>query len=280
MFSIHPIEPQGDPRRYWRGFVETQKITPYLTSKVWSVCIWKDGRRREQNFITAKWGALDFDDGRYTLAQAKKDWNKCIHVIGTTKSHQVAKSGKEPCDRFRILFPWSEPITDLRSYRWNMSQLVEKYGADEKCIDGARFYWPCSKITSIQTKGELIEIEHKAPPHFEQPISREDYVQKLKYKRENYQQALPTYIYKFLYHGQLFGAQQSRNVCCYTSARFLLEIGWSHQRVLSALLDTPISREGFREQEIHTAVASAERSIVSILNPGVSNHESSRRRQG
>jgi hypothetical protein len=111
MFSIHPADPQcGDPRKFWQGFAISQKITPFILRRVWSPCVWDGGRRREQNFAFAGWGALDFDDGRYTLEQAKTDWREFIHVMGTTKSHQVAKNGGAACDRFRILFPWEEPI--------------------------------------------------------------------------------------------------------------------------------------------------------------------------
>ena len=278
MFSIHPVAPAKDPRRYWQGFIESEKIMPYLTRRVWSPCIWRGGRRKEQNFIVAEWGALDFDDGKYTLAQAKEDWNGRIHVVGTTKSHQISKSGKEPCDRFRILFPWEAPIRDVRLYRYNMRGLIEKFGADEKCIDGARFYWPCSEIVSLSANGLPVPVKSNVDPRFEVPQTRESYIKQLQYQRESYNDGLPPYIHRFLYHGQLFGDRQSRNVCCYTSARFLLEIGWSRHRVLSALLDTPISREDFTEREIRTSVASAERSIASILNPGVSSNEGYRRR--
>lgn len=114
-----------------------------------SPIIWQKGTRLAENFISALWVALDFDDGTYTLEQARGDWARFAHVIGTTKSHQVEKDGKPPCDRFRVLVRADTVCTDAAIYRATITALIEEFGADKTCKDAARFFYPCTSIVSF-----------------------------------------------------------------------------------------------------------------------------------
>ena len=66
-----------------------------IESHVWSPIIWKDGYRAKKNFTSARLLVLDFDDGNLTLEQAIEKFEPYIHIIGTTKSHQIEKAPKQ-----------------------------------------------------------------------------------------------------------------------------------------------------------------------------------------
>jgi len=125
-----------------------ERIANCILRCAWSGCVWSKGERKESNFVSADWAVLDFDDGEMALSEALEEWSDTVHIIGTTKTHQVLKSGRV-CDRFRVALLLDQTITDIRAYRYTMSLLVKKYPADKGCRDGARFFWPCTKIVSI-----------------------------------------------------------------------------------------------------------------------------------
>lgn len=172
MISYH-LNQSFDSKHYGYGFktadvVDMKRIAKCMTKYVWSPCIWKDGRRSQQNFIAARFCVLDFDDGEMTLAEAKNIFCDCVHIIGTTKSHQKVKNNIV-CDRFRVLFVFAHPIEDLRLYRWNMHKYMRNYPCDKSCKDGARFFYPCQEIVSISSEGYKQDIFLNVPDTFEKP---------------------------------------------------------------------------------------------------------------
>jgi hypothetical protein len=61
--------------------------------------------RAKKNFIEGQnLIAFDIDEGM-TLQQAENIFEPYTYLIYTTKSHQIKKGEKEPCDRFRIILP-------------------------------------------------------------------------------------------------------------------------------------------------------------------------------
>jgi hypothetical protein len=71
------------------------------------------------------------------------------HIIATTKSHQIAKGDKWPCDRFRVIIPWASTITNVAIYETTMAKSIDEYYADPACKDAARFFFPCKEIVSV-----------------------------------------------------------------------------------------------------------------------------------
>ena len=184
--TYHPSPPDHQkPALYAKGFKsasvdQLQRIAKCISSFVWSPCIWNQGERKEANFLSSDWAVLDFDDGEMTLSQAMEQWQDCVHVIGTTKSHLKEKGGLV-CDRFRVALKFSQTITDLKTYRYNMKILLDRFPADKACKDGARFFFPCTQIVSIQGGEEsfLEEVNNMVPDHFE----KENTAKIEKYKR-------------------------------------------------------------------------------------------------
>lgn len=128
-----------------------------LTTRVWTPIIYGNGHRRQDNFQAAQLLVLDFDSPLYPLSQAINEWCDTVHWIGTTKSHQRDKGGVT-CDRFRLVVPYTDVIRDLALYRYNYAKTLDQYDADGQTKDGARLFFPCQEVVSVNLAGELQPI--------------------------------------------------------------------------------------------------------------------------
>lgn len=157
-YNVKAYNPRT-PSKYSYGFknLETDDLTMIsvlISNRVWSPIVWKNGKRDSANFIASNFLALDFDESDMTLDTAVNNvFCDQIHIIGTTKSHQIHKNRKLPCDRYRVVLKLDGTITDLDQYIGTISPLITHYGADESGKDGARFFYPCQDIISIGYDG-------------------------------------------------------------------------------------------------------------------------------
>lgn len=166
LLSVHPrpydMEAARADNRYARHFTygwhtfETRSskvFSDFITSAVWSPCIFRDGHRRIDSFVEARLLVLDFDHPGYTLSQAREEWCDTIHWIGTTKNHNREKNGIT-CDRFRIVVPFARSITNVEEYNYNYQLIAKQYDAADQCTkDGARLFFPCQEVVSVCTDG-------------------------------------------------------------------------------------------------------------------------------
>lgn len=160
-----------DPARPWLyKFFRKRELTGYrslesvMSQHVWSAIVWENGDRAELNFRGASFAVLDFDTPEMPLREALNTFSDSCHIIGTTKSHQKEKNGVI-CDRYRVVLPFTQEITDLAQYRFNMRLFYNKYPCD-KCIDGARYFFPCTEIVSVVSDGykqDVIEGREEQP---------------------------------------------------------------------------------------------------------------------
>lgn len=157
---IISYSPSTDPRRMLnfqrtdvRSLSEAQQ---YILKYAWSPCVWDGNIRAESRFLFSDFCALDFDDGKWSVADAIKMLNEksLCGFVGTTKSHRLEKDGVI-ADRFRIVMPWASRITDLKVYKQNMARLVTHMPADQKAKDGARFFWPCTAVAHYRPGARL-----------------------------------------------------------------------------------------------------------------------------
>lgn len=169
MISFHrDIGRIGNEKTYYRGFqwvevADFQRLAKAINCFAWSPCRWAAGRRASEHFREARLIGLDFDSGTMTLEQAQKNFCDSAHIIGTTKSHRKMKGGVV-ADRFRVVLRLTEPVTSLATYRATVAHYIEKYDCDSACKDGARFFWPCMDIVSIEETGYDQEIIQPPPP--------------------------------------------------------------------------------------------------------------------
>ena len=231
MISFHrDIEHVGDARRYSDGFEpanidEVDRIALGISRFPWSGIQWLGGRRAQRHFGRAAWCVLDFDDGALSLPQAVNIFSDSVHVIGTTRSHQKEKKGLPPCDRFRVLLKFEQPIEDLETYRATMAYYIDRHGADPSCVDGARFFWPCVEIVSMQADGFAQEI---CTPVAYEPRDYSVY-------RE--MKTMPRWIEGIL----KFGCGEGyRNTTCYKLGVHLTHCGFSTNEIVDLIAKSPI----------------------------------------
>lgn len=139
-----------------------------ITESVWSPILWRNDTRLKSEFLSCKYAALDFDNGAWSLADAEI-WCKARGlggIIGTSKSHGIAKSGKPACDRFRLVIAFASVIVDREVYESNMRGLTKQLPCDAACVDAARFFYPCKAIVWRGLGGRLpvAEAEERVLP--------------------------------------------------------------------------------------------------------------------
>jgi hypothetical protein len=231
LISIHPnVSDLGKGRRYAEGFQtvlpeSTPALAALITRHAWSPCVWLDGRRAKQNFQEARFCVLDFDDG-LSLAQAERMFADCWHIIGTTKSHQLAKGSEAPVDRFRVVLRFSETIRNADDFPYTMSYWINRFGADESCKDAARFYWPCREIHSMALDGDTVDV-YTAPPR---PPAKN-------YSAYRAAGAIPAYLHPVLRKGAPEG---ERNSTCFRLGAELTRCGFDADRVHQIVAKSPI----------------------------------------
>ncbi len=172
MLSYHrrPPPPREKKREFARFFtpgfqtVDTNdpvRIAEGLTKFVCAPGVFTDGYRTQDNFLYADWIGLDFDDGEMSLDQAVNNtFCDMIHVIGITMSHQTEPEWR---DKFRVMMPLERRIDSLALYRHQLRVAMKRWPCDEKCKDGARFFYPCREIVSVNTDGYHWEIDESVP---------------------------------------------------------------------------------------------------------------------
>ncbi len=171
MISFH-LAKSLDSSSYARGFKtadtnDIERLKKAICGWVWSPCVWRDGVRKQDNFLRADWCVLDVDSPEMTLEDACRRFCDMQHIIGTTKSHQKAK-GAVTCDRYRVLLRFERPILRLADYRFTMRKIVKRYPVDQQPKDGARFFFPCTQIVQGAADGYGEDV-FDAPAGFDDP---------------------------------------------------------------------------------------------------------------
>lgn len=227
-------------------------LAEIIRERVWSPIVWREGRRLKDNFAKSDLWVFDFDEGR-TLHDVEQ-WlqqRKLAHIIGLTKSHQMpkvsGKSVKPPCDRFRVIVPMHEPITDLETFEYNMTGAIKTLGCDESCKDGARFYFPCTRIHAM-APGQPVRWK---PRSLSLP-SRGELAQRA-VEKSNFDatyRRIPRHLQNMLACGVASGG---RHKACYRLGANLIHYGFSDDQILSMVLSSPLAEIG--EKDVGRAVA-------------------------
>lgn len=135
----------------------------------WSPGTFKSNYRNLSNFQSMDVVALDFDEGM-TIVEAELLLSGYQYVLATTRNHQKEKivkgSGriKPVCDRFRVIFRLSSPITSNDTYVATFNSLRDRFpAADPACSDSSRFFYPCVDVVSGSNDGLTIDPVTPAP---------------------------------------------------------------------------------------------------------------------
>jgi len=150
-------------------------LVELATRSNWSPGLFEDGHRATKSFRGEDVLGLDVDGGM-TLerAVAVLGQNGLAGALLPTKSHQKEKDSKPPCDRFRVILPLSERITDPRDHLATWLAAVKLFDAvaDPAAKDAARFFFKSNTVRCI-TEGNSFQVVRAPPP--EPPKPRPDY---------------------------------------------------------------------------------------------------------
>lgn len=263
--SFHKEFPEFDkPFKYASGFVSIKphnltSFSKFITNRVWSDCIWREGKRAESNFLHSDYCVLDVDGG-YSLYDAMDELCDTAHIIATTKSHT------EQEHRFRIILPWQGRISSVDVYRFNLERLIKKYDADPAGIDGARFFWPSKEIKSVVEIEDSMFLEEALPlPEGYKSLSEKARLQLELHRRYQNAGALHPWIRHCLAVGCNDG---ERNTTIYSLAKALSYYGWSFEKILDAVLKSPVPLPSAPRKEIENAIRSGIRKATKIQRGG------------
>lgn len=230
---------------------DLDRIANCISKFIWAPVVFYNGERREKRYRASNFAVLDFDgDTReITLKQAIHNvFCDYRHIIGTTKSHRLEKNGLV-ADRFRVVIELEKPVVDLRTYKYILRSLTEFYDSDKACKDGARFFYPCKQIVSVNHDGDLLEIPD-VPEWFMKPRPLEYYET---YKNMGY---MPVKCEKLL--NTMIEAGK-RNATFYGVAKDLAKCGYDQSKIIELILSSPTYRNQIHEfeDEIKATVGSA-----------------------
>lgn len=230
-----------------------EQLASLLLAKAWSPITWKDGLRLSQNFASSQIIALDFDDGRLTLENAKQllDEAGASYILATTKSHQKEKTSSsgtvtKACDRFRVVMVWDKPITDKNIYEYNMRFNMELWPCDPSCKDSARFFFPCREIVSLK-KGSRIKVLEIPKNETKEELKRRNDETMKRHKEEG---TLPAWLEAAI----AFGCEEGgRHTLCYRIGANMEKLGYTEEETIKLIMSGPLKHIG--QQDVERAVA-------------------------
>jgi hypothetical protein len=258
MISVSAHKPDtAKPWLYSCGFLHIpiqrfEELPKFMVRRVGSGIVWKDGIRKETNFQFADYAVLDFDSPEMPIKEAINIFCDVNHIIATTKSHQKEKNGII-CDRYRVIFPFSERITSLEIYRHNMRLFQQRYPCD-KCIDGARYFFPSKEVMSIETESGSWDVNKNIPDKA-----------KFKVYSQNYSKAgvLPKLariaLKDSIKHGE-------RNIFFYKMARDMAQCGYSFEQIYKIIQRSPTYHKQWCELVAREITATINSAIKSLRN--------------
>lgn len=231
---------------YRSGFSVLQNMS--LLQKViiecaWSPIVWKNNYAKTDNFISSDFLALDFDEpGEETLNEINNALSDHKRIIATTKSHQKDKNGVT-CDRFRLIIPFAERITDYRTYRATYQKALVRFPwADKSCLDGARFFFPSKELLIFDRESEykwdiidpaIAFLDASEPTVFTPgPVNGK----------------IPLWCLRFINDGEVHC--NSRNLKVFSVARELFRQGFSESDTRRLILKAPIKWDGVNVEAI------------------------------
>ena len=242
----------------WRGSKanSVDEVSKIVSTYVNSPCMWAYGIRNKNNFVRADWLGLDFDEGM-SLKDSLIEFEPFLHIIGTTKSHQVDKGGKV-CDRFRVLLKFCSPCENYRDYEHTVKTWVSQLKADKACVDAARFFWPCKEIVSAKHYGGLINV-FKAPEIAKK--TKQNFAKKREASQNHHKKhgTYPSWIDGKLEDGCAIG---TRNKTTYMIAAELSKLGFGKDYIVDMIEKSSIpscGNDDFSKAEITRTVESAMR---------------------
>jgi hypothetical protein len=250
------------------GIGPFENIKSFILQRPWSPIVWEGGIRRGSNFESSSLIALDFDSGEWGLEDAIKycEVNGLRSIIGTTKSHQVAKktpTGAEspPVDRFRVIIQASE-CKSKDDFKYTMKTFMQSVPADKSCCDTARFYYPCKEIVWANFEG-------KPADWLTAPFDETDEYKELLNRRicESEYRETPPLIVGYITYGAKY---PNRHKTCYIVGAELAKRGFDAEEIVQMLISvkSPLLVIGVDDVRrcIHNAAAAVGQRFKKVIS--------------
>jgi hypothetical protein len=125
------------------NFSNLSDLERVIVKHAWSPAVFQDNCRRNENFKRMSVMGLDFDGNAMIKDVAGKLRILDLEFsITLTRHHQKQKGNKPPCDRFRVVIPLEEPITNQKEFLETWRSIRNEFPQiDAQCKDAARFYF-------------------------------------------------------------------------------------------------------------------------------------------
>lgn len=208
-------------------------------NRFWSPIVWLDGHNKRVNFKAAYYLVLDLDDGQVSLDDAlvKLKSEDFAAIVHTTTSHLRVKNGQPPCDRFRIIIPFSRPITTLAMYEFNTKIWIKKFSADVACGSGASAFRPAMAGSTVLYGANLVD-----------PVNVPPIVPRKKSPYANSRQ-IPSWLEAKLH----FGTPGQRHLGLFSVSATLSSFGFSEEETIDIVRQSPLWGQGTDDDSRRTA---------------------------
>ncbi len=248
MLSVHRAG-EGFPTGGWetKEIFDLRVAAEAATRGVWSPIVWMGCYRHESNFSVCAWAVLDIDDG-LPKAKAAELMKGVRFAILPTKSDGIVKGTKPPCDRYRLIAPFEQPITVLDIYRHNMKQLALRFQADTQATDGARCWQKSKCVEVISETGAALPVIWEVPEQETSSFKNEQF--KAYTERHKNAGVFPRRVQDFLLGNVSEG---SRNKELFFCACVLFNYGYDFPKVLEIVEAIP----GMTEVGVFSTLRSA-----------------------
>jgi hypothetical protein len=226
----------------------------------WSPSVFANEYRSIKNTLHTGVLALDYDEGRPTLAEMIDTLKRenIRHVIATTQSHDKPKKGVV-CDRFRVIIDTTNnPSTNKDQYHAQIKHFYRRWPEpDKSCKDPSRFYFPCREVVSVYDGDP---VSWPKPPSMDSINSKLQLQRHRKITRSK-AGVLPRRVDRFINNGEY---KDSRRLESYYASAELARCGWQFDQVHAAVFNAPYTRSGLSDTDINDLT----RQITNGFNAG------------
>ena len=179
MISVHPTSKLSGAGMYKYGWEidinnDIDHVANVISSYDWCPMVFNSGIRLAENFYSADWIALDFDDPGTTLNEAREIFRDYQGIIGTTRNHQKPKEKRGVmvvCDRFRVVLRLSSTVYSSETFKSTVKSYQLRYKTDASAVDAARFFFHCFSVEILRGEKTVSHIIPQKPSKKSTPIN-------------------------------------------------------------------------------------------------------------
>lgn len=147
--------------------VPWEELSRIIVTRNWSPAVFENKARNLSNYRgSPHLFAFDIDEGM-TLAEACEKFKSYQCLIATSRNHQKVKhpgqaSEKPACDRFRVIFRLSEPLTTDDDFKATWEAYKDQYPLDPQTRSSSMFFFKCTDVVFDNPDGHPLQVVKSA----------------------------------------------------------------------------------------------------------------------